>query len=159
MQNDSTPSQSWDYNLPASLCPAPLSLPDSSHLATPTYTPPISSHVSPTPNTRERKNKVKKAPPPPSGEFGATNHQKTNSIDSNLEANFFNSPTLSSSDSSPPHNHLYPSLTVNTKEHFKEVEIGFDKLMSNDKDTQILPVPAPRTLKPAIPNKPEGISR
>lgn len=155
-KNDSKPSQSWDYNLPGSLSPVPLSFPDSSHLPTPTYTPPIASHVSPTPNTRDRKNKVKKAPLPPSGESRTTSHQKSNSANTILEAGFFNSSILSSSDSSPPRNHLI-NLTVNTKEHDKEVEIGFDKLMLDAKDT--LPVPAPRTLKPAIPNKPEGISR
>jgi len=64
-------------------------------------------------------------------------------VNSNLEAVFLNSSTLSSSDSSPPRNHL-----LNTKEHGKELEIGFDKLILDDKDT--LPVPAPRTLKPAI---------
>ena len=149
---------SWDHNLPSSLSPSPLRLPDSSHLATPTYTPPISSfNVSPAPNTRERKNKVKKAPPPPSGESGssassplnlsASNHQKTNSNNSNHEASFYINPSI---DSSPPQDPLYPSLP----------EIGFDKLISDNKDTVFLcPVPAPRTLKPAIPNKPEGISR
>lgn len=160
---------SWDHNLPSSLSPSPLRLPDSSHLATPTYTPPISSfNVSPAPNTRERKNKVKKAPPPPSGESGssassssplnlsASNHQKTNSNNSNHEASFLNS----SNDSSPPQDPSYPSLPVHTKEHHKGVEIGFDKLISDNRDTNFLcPVPAPRTLKPALPNKPEGISR
>ena len=156
---------SWDHNLPSSLSPSPPSLPDSSHLATPTYTPPISSfHVSPAPNTRERKNKVKKAPPPPSGESGsssplnlsASNHQKTNSNNANHEASYLNS----SIDSSPPQDSLYPSLPGHPKEHHKGAEIGFEKLMSDNKDTDfICPVPAPRTLKPAIPNKPEGISR
>ena len=93
----------------------------------------------------------------------ASNHRKTNSMDTNLELGAVNSPlSSSSSNASPPHNPLYPSLPANAKEHSKDIEIGFDKLMSkeNIKDPgSPFPVPAPRTLKPAVPNKPEGISR
>ena len=52
-QNDASHFPSWDHQLPVSLACLATPLPDSSHLATPSYTPARSrAHTSPQPNTR-----------------------------------------------------------------------------------------------------------
>ena len=52
-QNDASHFPSWDHQLPDSLACRATPLPDSSHLATPSYTPARSrAHTSPQPNTR-----------------------------------------------------------------------------------------------------------
>ena len=152
-QNDAQPS--WDHQLPAQLCPA-----TDNHLATPLSPPASFSHHSPVPNTRERKSKVKKAPLPPdtgspssspshtrysgdsfsqsSSEASISNHRKTNSVD-----------TIEVYIPSSPQHQLYPSLPPKDSPNTKDLPYSVSPF----------PVPAPRNIKPAIPNKPEGISR
>jgi len=131
-QNDG--SQPWDHLLPSSSLTVTNSLPQP---AVPSL--PSTLNSSPVPNTRERKGKGKKAPPPPGESLSPPNsspsharlsgdnfqpekvtnlHRKTNSMDG-VESN----------------TNLYPALSDS------------------------FPVPAPRNIKPVVPSKPEGISR
>jgi len=157
-QNDAQPS--WDHQLPAHLNPAPdnVSAPAANHHLAATPPAATLTNHSPVPNTRERKSKVKKAPLPPespssspsharysgesfsqsSSETSIGNHRKTNSVDT-IELHI---------PGSPPHQ-LYPSLPPKDSPNTKDLPYSVSPF----------PVPAPRNIKPAIPNKPEGISR
>jgi len=114
----------------------------------------------------ERKSKYKKAPLPPSGDLNSpssspnrarfsgdnftqnvsgtdtppSSHRKTNSVET-IDLHI---------PPSPASHHLYPSLPGKDVSRVEE---------NGTHNSHQFPVPAPRSIKPAIPNKPEGISR
>jgi len=165
-QNDAQ-LPSWDHQLPVCLTACQLSPGsiDTNHLATPALALNM-SQISPVPNTRERKSKFKKAPLPPSGDLNSpssspnrarfsgdnftqnvsgtdtppSSHRKTNSVET-IDLHI---------PPSPASHHLYPSLPGKDVSRVEE---------NGTHNSHQFPVPAPRSIKPAIPNKPEGISR
>jgi len=140
-QNDAVVA--WDHQLPAGpLGPCtPPSNSDMLALARPAA-PRLAS--SPMPTTRERKGKGKKAPPPP--ELGHASPTQSHA-----------SPSSQSHASPPGH---APSPSNSPSPHSRQQQPAANHNADHSPAPPALfPVPAPRSVKPAVPSKPEGISR
>ena len=169
-QNDA--SLPWDHLLPSN--PLSLCQPSSTFDSLLSTSPP--SQPSPVPTTRERKGKGKKAPPPPSTDFSSSScspspsrvtssphpspsthysnnadgpsHHRSKSVEGGRQK------TASLPPSQPP-----PSPPISTTPVPLSTPSLYPDLPSSPPQHRIFPIPAPRSVKPAIPNKPEGIAR
>ena len=118
-------------------------------------------------NDRERKSKVKKAPLPPGSECSVSplsspshtrssdGHSLSRSSDGHNSPSTVQSQTRSSSDTEK----IYPTLTSvsDTTPDTGHSNIGWSGSVTSNGSTHH-PVPAPRTIKPALPNKPDSIN-
>eukprot|EP00092_Neocalanus_flemingeri_P030479 GFUD01033086.1.p1 GENE.GFUD01033086.1~~GFUD01033086.1.p1 ORF type:complete len:647 (-),score=306.09 GFUD01033086.1:446-2386(-) len=171
-QNDA--SLPWDHLLPTS----PLGL---------LCQPPSTSspfHPSPVPTTRDRKGKGKKAPPPPSTDFSSPSSSPSPSRVTSSPSHLPSPATLPHSES--PQTGHQPNNTngQSSYQRSKSAEGGKHKTASQPPNQpppsppqptpslptpslypdlppqdRTFPIPAPRSVKPAIPSKPEGITR
>ena len=118
-------------------------------------------------NDRERKSKVKKAPLPPGSECSVSplsspshtrssdGHSLSRSTDGHNSPSTVQSQTKSTSDTEK----IYPTLTSvsDTTPDTGHSIIGWSVAVTSNGSTHH-PVPAPRTIKPALPNKPDSIN-
>ena len=118
-------------------------------------------------NDRERKSKVKKAPLPPGSECSVSplsspshtrstdGHSLSRSTDGHNSPSTVQSQTRSSSDTEK----IYSTLTSvsDTTPDTGHSIIGWSGAVTSNGSTHH-PVPAPRTIKPALPNKPDSIN-
>ena len=116
---------------------------------------------------RERKSKVKKAPLPPGSECSVSplsspshtrstdGHSLSRSTDGHNSPSTVQSQTRSSSDTEK----IYSTLTSvsDTTPDTGHSNIGWSGSVTSNGSTHH-PVPAPRTIKPALPNKPDSIN-
>ena len=116
---------------------------------------------------RERKSKVKKAPLPPGSECSVSplsspshtrssdGHSLSQSTDGHNSPSTVQSQTRSTSDTE----RIYPTLTSvsDTTPDTGHSIIGWSGAVTSNGSTHH-PVPAPRTIKPALPNKPDSIN-
>ena len=116
---------------------------------------------------RERKSKVKKAPLPPGSECSVSplsspshtrssdGHSLSRSTDGHNSPSTVQSQTRSTSDTEK----IYPTLTSvsDTTPDTGHSIIGWSGAVTSNGSTHH-PVPAPRTIKPALPNKPDSIN-